>query len=358
MRGGTSKGVFFYEKDIPPTGPERDRFLLKAMGSPDIRQIDGLGGADSLTSKVAVIGPPTHPDADINYTFAQVDLTGPIVDYIGNCGNISSGAGLFAVQEGLVNISGPVAKVRVFNTNTRKILNIYVPCKDGLAEELGDYAIDGVPGTSPRIKLDFSLTAGAVSGKLFPTDNRKDTWDIPGFGPLEVSLVDIANPVVFVRAGDLKLSGRETAREIDSNPDLLTLLENIRGIGAQHCGLIRDPGDARMKTPSNPLIAFVSRPTEEEHKKGVNLVSRLMFMQYTHKTYAGTGGTCTGTAAYIPGTVANECALLDGEKFGIGHPMGVMYFDMGVDCSATGVNIRLASFGRTARRIMDGNVYV
>ncbi|MDR1396930.1 MAG: hypothetical protein LBJ14_04300 [Desulfarculales bacterium] len=357
VRGGTSKGVFFYEKDIPPAGPERDRFLLKAMGSPDVRQIDGLGGADALTSKVAIIGPPTHPDADINYTFAQVDLTRPIVDYIGNCGNISAGTGLFAVQENLLPVNDPVTKVRVYNTNTQKILNIYIPCRDGLAEESGDYAIDGVPGTSAQIKLDFSLTAGSASGQLFPTGKRADTWDIPGFGPLEVSLVDIANPVVFVRAGDLKLSGRETPREVDSNPVLLELLENIRGIGAQHCGLAGHPAEARIKSPANPLVSFVSKPRDEELKQGVNLVSRVMFMQYMHKTYSGTAGTCTGAAAYIPGTVANECAVLNGEKFGIGHPMGIMHIDMRVECSGDNVNIKMASFGRTARRIMDGTVY-
>jgi 2-methylaconitate cis-trans-isomerase PrpF len=357
VRGGTSKGIFFYEKDIPPTGSARDQFLLKAMGSPDVRQIDGLGGADALTSKIAIIGPSTHPDADLNYTFAQVDLSKPIVDYIGNCGNISAGAGLFAVQENLLKISDPITKVRVYNTNTQKILNIYVPCRDGLAEELGNYSIDGVPGTSPQLKLDFSLTGGSVSGKLFPTGKRKDTWDIPGFGPLEVSLVDIANPVVFVRASDLNLGGRETPKEIDSNPQLLELLENIRSIGAQYCGLVNDPAEARIKSPANPLIGFVSQPTEDEQKKGINLVSRLMFMQYTHKTYSGTGGTCTGTAAYIPGTVASECALLTGERFGIGHPMGIMYIDMQVDCAGDNVNIKLASFGRTARRILDGSVY-
>jgi 2-methylaconitate cis-trans-isomerase PrpF len=358
MRGGTSKGVFFYEKDIPASGAARDRFLLRAMGSPDPRQIDGLGGADALTSKVAIIGhPSSHPEADIDYTFAQVDIGKPLVDYIGNCGNISAGAGLFAVEENLVKLEEPYSKVAVYNTNTKKILNIYVPVKDGQCAETGDYSIDGVPGTAPGIKLDFSLTGGAASGKLLPTGNRRDTWDIPGFGPLEVSLVDIANPVVFVRAADLKLGGRETPAQIDSNPQLLELLERIRGIGARQCGLTDDWEKARIDSPANPLLAMVSRPTPEEMDKGINLVSRIMFMQLSHKAYSGTGGTCTGAAAYIPGTIANQCAELKGSRFGIGHPCGVMYIDMDVECTDTRIEVKLASFGRTARRIMDGMVY-
>src|SRR3990172_3015867 len=187
QRAGTSKGVYLHEKDVPKDPALRNKVILAIFGSPDIRQIDGLGGADALTSKCAIIGPPERSDADINYTMAQVDITKPILDFKGNCGNISSGVGPFAIDEGLVSIKEPETVVRIYNTNTKKILKAFVQTSQGKSNYTGDYAIDGVPGTSSKILLDYSATEGAGTGKLLPTGNPTDVISIPSIGKLEIS---------------------------------------------------------------------------------------------------------------------------------------------------------------------------
>ena len=354
MRGGTSKGVFFYEEDIPPAGEDRDKFLCAVMGSPDNRQIDGLGGADPLTSKVAIVSKSERPDADINYTFAQVSIDKATVDYRANCGNITSAVGLFAVEEGFVPSDGPVGMVRIYNTNTDKILNVYVPCTDGYPEETGTYSIDGVPGVGPKLDLDFSGTAGAASGKLLPTGNLIDTLEIPGYGKLEATVVDIANPVVFVRASDLGLGGSETPEELKNRPEIEEVLEKARSMGAQLVGLVDNWEKATAESPAVPLLAIVSAPVE----KDVSLVCRLMFMQTMHKAYSGTASICTGVAARIPGTIPYEYAEQGGTGFSIGHPAGIMDIDIDVAVIDGKIEVKKGSFGRTARRLMDGWVYI
>lgn len=365
LRAGTSKGIFLMENDLPADLQERDQEILAIFGSPDVRQIDGLGGADPLTSKVAIIGPSSRPDADVDYTFGQVSITEPLIDYSGNCGNISSGVGPFAIDEGLVRAVEPVTRVRINNTNTGKILVAEVPVRNGKARVSGDYRIDGVPGTGAKIMMDFAGTTGAATGKILPTGNVVDVLDIAGFGKLEASMVDVANPMVFVRAGDLGLTGVETPAEIDGDKKMLALLEQIRGKAAVIIGMAKDEADALQRSPAFPMIAFVSKPqdyvdftTGNKIKAGqVDLVSRLMYMQVMHKTYAGTGTTCTGVAARIPGTIVNEATGMQSSLVRIGHPAGVI--DIEVEVQAEGKELRLerAAFGRTARRIMDGYVY-
>lgn len=320
MRGGTSKGVFFYENDIPDVGEARDSFLCAVMGSPDERQIDGLGGSDPLTSKVAIIKPIQNGEIDIEYTFAQVGIDKAIVDYKANCGNITSAAGLFAVYEGLVKITEPETEVKIWNTNTGKILKVYIPCKDGKAIQSGDFHIDGVPGTGPQINIDFSDTIGAVSGKLLPTGKPVDMLQVPGYGSIECSIVDIANPLGFVRASDLGLNGRETPAELKLQPEKLKLLETIRSMVAKKIGLVDDWKNATSKSPAIPLLSFVSAPTEGDDL--INIVSRVMFMQVMHKTYSATAAVCTGVAANIEGTIPNELARKRENPFYIGHPAG------------------------------------
>ncbi|QGP91362.1 3-methylitaconate isomerase [Neomoorella glycerini] len=366
LRGGTSKGIFLHENDLPRDRVLRDRMILAIFGSPDVRQIDGLGGADPLTSKLAIIGPSSRPDADIDYTFGQVSIKEPLIDYSGNCGNISAAVGPFAIDEGLVRAQEPVTYVRIHNTNTGKIIVAEVPVQNGKARVTGDYKIDGVPGTGAKIMLDFAGTAGAATGRLLPTGRPVDVLDVPGYGRLEVSLVDAANPMVFVRASDLGLTGTESPAEVDSRPDLLGLLEKIRALGACAMGLAATPEDASRRIPAFPMLAFVAPPrdyrcfTDQKliRAEDVDFVSRLMFMQVMHKTYAGTGTTCTGAAAAIPGTIVNEVSRRHEGEIRIGHPAGVITIEVAAAVQGNEVTLTRAAVGRTARRLMDGYVYV
>jgi 2-methylaconitate cis-trans-isomerase PrpF len=368
LRGGTSKAMFLMENDLPRDKESRDKVILKVFGSPDVRQIDGLGGSDPLTSKLAIIGPASRPDADVDYTFGQVGINKPYIDYSGNCGNISSAVGPFAIDEGMVRCTDGITTVRIHNTNTGKIIVADVPTADGKAAVLGDCVCDGVPGTGAMIMLDYSDTTGAVTGKLLPTGNPTDVLDIPGLGKITASLVDVANPMVFVRAKDLGLTGTETPQQVNSNPELLKTLESIRGTAAVMMGMACDTQEALEKVPAFPMIAFVSPPQDYTdfttgnpvRASEVDLVSRLMFMQVLHKTYAGTGTVCTGSAAVIPGTVVYEQIDRPREKslLRIGHPAGVIDIEMASEIADGKVSITRAAISRTARRIMDGSVYV
>jgi len=366
IRGGTSKGVFFHENELPQDPVLRDKTILAVFGSPDVRQIDGLGGADPLTSKVAIIGPSSRPDADVDYTFGQVSIKEAFIDYSGNCGNISAGVGPFAIDEGLVKAIEPVTIVRIHNTNTDKLIIAEVPVRNGKAAVTGDYQIDGVPGTGAKIMLDFSDTAGAVTGKILPTGNPTDVLDIPGVGKITVSMVDVANPMVFVRAADLGLMGTETPEEVNNNPQLLRTLESIRAYAACVMGLAKEPEEATLRSPAFPMLAFVASPAsyrkfttgEEVRAEEIDFLSRLMFMQVMHKTYAGTGTTCTGVAAAIPGTVVYEVTARHSGNIRIGHPAGIIDIEVGVELKNGEIKVTRAAVGRTARRIMDGYVYI
>ena len=372
MRGGTSRAVFLRESDLPTDGAERDRVILAIFGSPDRRQIDGIGGADPLTSKLAIIGPPREGDpraerTHLTYTFGQVEIEHPEIDWLSLCGNISSAVGAYAVYEGFVRPTSPVTTIRAFNTNLNRVLTIEVPVEGGRPKEIGDYAVPGVPGTGARIQIDFADTAGGATGALLPTGNPVDRLDIPGFGELDVSLVDIGNAHVFVRARDLGLSGTESAAEIDRKGDLRALLERIRGAGAARMGMIGDAGRSREESPATPLLGMVSGPAEYRNDltgetvaaEDVDLVSRLMFMQQMHKTYAGTSTVCTGVASRLPGTLVHEVARAHNRlEVRIGHPAGVIVTETSVERSGEGFAVHRATLGRTARRILEGYVYV
>jgi 2-methylaconitate cis-trans-isomerase PrpF len=363
MRGGTSKAMFLKANHLPPQPVLRDKMILQIFGSPDVRQIDGLGGADPLTSKLAIIGPSTHPAADIDYTFGQVSLTAPYIDYSGNCGNISSAVGPFAIDEGFVAAEAPITTVRIHNTNTGRILVAQVPTDNGRAKVHGDCKIDGVPGTGARIMLDFSGTAGSATDKLLPTGNPVDTI-ATSRGPLDISLVDVSNPCVFIRASDIGMTGKETPQQVNSNNELLALLEEVRAKATVMIGMAPDSKTATEKSPAFPMIAFVAPAGDYvDFTTGqtiaaseVDFLSRMMFMQVLHKTYPGTGTACTGAAAKIPGTVVHEAIPhIDSiESVRIGHPAGVIEIEAAVE---QGELIR-AAFSRTARRIMEGYVFV
>ena len=217
LRGGTSKGVYILQSDLPEDRAAWEPILLRLMGSPDRKQIDGLGGSQSVTSKVAIIQKSARPDADVDYTFAQVSVDKPLVSYKGNCGNISSGVGPFAIEKGLVEAKDGETAVRIYNTNTDKIIEAVVKTPNGQVAYEGDFAIAGVPGAASPVKLKFLDPAGTLGHGLLPTGNAVDVLEVPGYGPVEVSIVDAANPLVFARAKDLGLTGRESADELNAD---------------------------------------------------------------------------------------------------------------------------------------------
>ena len=369
MRGGTSKAVFFHENHLPRNPEVRDRVIQAAYGSPDPnrRQIDGMGGAVSTTSKVAIISPSEDPDYDVNYNFGQVAIDKPIVDFQGNCGNISSAVGPFAIDEGLVRAKEPITKVRIYQVNTKKLIVAEVPVKDGHYNEEGDCAIDGVPGTGGKITLHFFNPGGSITKKLLPTGSVTDSIDLPGNEQITVSIIDAGNPVVFVRAQDLGLQGTEIY-EIDENAEIRTKIEAIRSRGAVMLGFASTPEEASERSQAVPKIAFVSVPqgyttvTGRAMKKTeVDIVARIMSMGTLHKAYAVTGAICTAGAAKIEGTVVHEMLnrnALQKKEIRLGHPGGRIEVGVAIAKEGNKYEYKEAVLERTARRLMDGYVYV
>jgi 2-methylaconitate cis-trans-isomerase PrpF len=363
IRGGTSKGLYLLDSSLPPDGEERDRTLLRLMGSPDLRQIDGLGGATSVTSKAAILGPSDRADVDVNYTFAQVSIDKPVVSYAGNCGNISSGVGPFAIESGLIQAGDPLTRVRILNTNTGKVLVEEVQTPGGQVNYQGDFGIPGVPGTAAPVKVLVEDPAGSVCGSLLPTGKAADLLEIPGFGPLRVSVVDAANPLVFVLAEDIGMTGKETPADIEACPGLPDLLEKIRGEAAKTLGFIKKAEDSAWESPTVPKMTMVAPPSEYEDTSGlrveadrIDLLGRMMSMQRPHPTYALTGAMCTAAAAVIPGTIVYEVRRRDAEsgRLRIGHPGGIMETGVDYEDSSQGIRMLNAYGFRTARLLMKG----
>lgn len=367
MRGGTSRGAYILEKDMPEDRNDWDKVLLRLMGSPDKKQIDGLGGAQSVTSKVAILKRSEREDADVDYTFAQVSIDKPIVSYKGNCGNISSGVGPFAIEKGLVPITGEMTSVRIYNTNTDKIIVSDVNTRGGKVNYEGDYHIAGVPGTASPVRLKFKKPAGTLGKGLLPTGNVKDVLDVPGLGKIEVSIVDAANPLVFARAKDLGLTCLESPDDINSDEKTLELLETVRGLAAVKIGLIDDYKKSAWETPGIPKMTYVAESRDyttfdgkEIKKEEVDLLSRMMSMQKAHQSYAMTGAMCTAAAAVIKGSIVEEVLNneTDLKNIRIGHPGGIL--ECGVDHIETdGLPEIEDTFGyRTANLLMEGTAYI
>lgn len=367
MRGGTSKALFLRESDLPKDPKQRDSVILSLYGSPDKRQIDGLGGAEPLTSKLAIIGPSEANDADISYTFGQVDIDSPYVDYKSLCGNISSAVGHYAVYEGLVKITEPTTIVKAFNTNLKRMINIEVPIKEGKPLDKGTYTIPGVPGSGAKIQLDLYDTAGGATGKLLPTGSPIDTISIPGIGEIEATLIDIGNAHVFIRANDVGLTGIESPAEIDRDHALLQKLELIRAYAGKEMGIIQDVGQSASESPATPIIGIIASPSSYKdylednkiQKEDIDVVARLIYMQITHKTYAGTSTACTGVASKIEGTIVYESLINKlGNSLRIGHPAGVIETKSIVENINDEYMVECATLGRTARRLMEGYAFI
>ena len=362
MRGGTSKAVFFHEKDLPEDKSQWEEIFLKVMGTPDVKQIDGMGGTVSSTSKIAIISPSDREDVDVNYTFRQVDIVIPRVDGSANCGNISSAVGPFAIDEGLVPAVEPITVVRILNTNTNKIIEEHVRVQGGHAMVHGDEVIKGVPGTGSRIDMYFEDPAGSKTGKLFPTGQKKEIFDVPGYGPAEVTVLDCSNPMVFIKATDLGIKGTELV-ELNQNKDVMEHIERIRGMAAVKCGFVEKWEEARTKSTSAPKVSIISAPQDYVDMDGnqvkaddMDICVRAVSVGALHKAYPMTVAVGTGAAARIAGTIVSETAVNDksADVVRLGHSSGITDVDIKMD----GEKVLKGGVTRTARRIMDGYVYV
>ena len=354
-RGGTSRAVFFKEEDLAfYDAPTRDLIILAALGSPDPygRQVDGLGGGISSLSKVGIIGRGADAETDVRFTFGQVDVERPFVDYLGTCGNMSAAVGPFAIDEGFIAAIEPLTPVRVLSTNTGKRYIAYVP--------------DGVPGPGARIALEFLDAGGSTGGRLLPTGHATDTLALESGLRVTVSLVDAAAPMVFVLAEELGASATELPQDLDANHAQQDLLEEIRAQAAVQLGMAESVAQAREKVKAIPKIAIVAPPTAYRTTRHtpisadqVDLVSRMISMGKTHRTFAGTSSMCLAVAAAIPGTVVHAVARRAlPDRVRIGHPAGIM--EVGAKVRPEGDDWRVESVTtqRTARRIMDGFIYV
>ncbi|MDR1907320.1 MAG: hypothetical protein LBQ43_00465 [Holosporales bacterium] len=369
MRGGTSKAVFIMENDLPRDSATRDKVILSIFGSPDIRQIDGLGGADPLTSKLAIIKPSLRNDADVDYTFAYIGINKAEIDYVGNCGNISSAVGPYAIDEGLVQAIEPYTTVKIYNTNTKKIILAEIHVRDGKALISGGYCIDGVPGTGAKISLSFPNAQGSLTGKLLPTGHLIDEIVLEDGRKIRTSMVDAAAPAIYIKAVDIGLTGAELPQDFVVNPKHLALVEEIRVKGAEIMGLIKYNNGLRIVSSAIPKVAIVGKAQSyktisgtEVSESDIDMVARTKALGVIHKAYAITGGICTAAAAMIQGTVLNEVLSPEAIKNGVvrlGHPSGIMEFDVKIEGSSVDTfELTKATVGRTARRIMDGSVYI
>ena len=341
MRGGTSRGPFFLEADLPSDPKERDRFLIAALGSPHVLQVDGIGGGNPLTSKVAIVGPSSHPGADVDYLFAQVAIDRAFVDFSPNCGNMLSAVAPFAIEAGLVPAQIGETTVRIFNRNTSTTVEAVVQTPSGAVEYDGETAIDGVPGTAAPVKLTFLDAVGSKTGAFLPTRLvREFIQNTP------VTLVDYAMPMVLLRAGDLGLSGDEAPDELEANLDLLTRLEAIRLEAGLRMGL----GDV-----SGSVVPKLGLLSGARH--GGTITSRyFMNSRRCHKGHAVTGALCIAAACRLSGSVAHDLASSDlSSLVNLEHPSGRIEIDLSFDASG---QISRASLVRTARRIFEGNVIV
>ena len=368
MRGGTSKAIVFNRGDLPADPAEWDAIFLAAMGSPDGngRQLNGMGGGVSSLSKVCVVGPPSRADADIDYTFAQIGVRDMVVDYSGNCGNMSSAMGPFAVMEGLVAAPREgEAMVRIHNTNTGKVIVARFPIVDGERETQGDLVIDGVAGTGAPVRLEFTDPGGTKTGRLLPTGQAQDRLIVEGLGEIEASMVDAANPCVFVAASALGKSGRELPDELEQDRAFLDRMEAIRCAASVAMGIAPDQA-AAAKIPSVPKVAMIAAPAAMPTLSGrvidadeMSIAIRMISIGQPHRAVPITGATCLAIAVRIAGSLPHRLARQDGGPITVAHPSGTTVVDAEVEQPEDPARARAVhgAVYRTARRLFDGHVY-
>lgn len=369
MRGGTSKGCFFLKEDLPEKQEEWDSIFLQAMGSPDPKQIDGLGGTVSSNNKIVVVWKSEEPGVDVEYLVGQVIVGKEQVDYKSNCGNMTAAVGPYAVEEGLVDIQEPVTTVHLLNRNTDKYIDVTVPCENGAYAETGACHIAGVDGTGPELKVKFLNPVGAKTGKLFPTGKALDLLDVPGFGEIEATIIDVSNPMVLVRAEDLGAKGTELPQEVNANEKLSDLLEKIRGLAACKMGFAKDLRDASENSPAVPKVGFVTGPrsyieigASNVEAKDMDLCVRVISVFKCHKACPLTSASAIAVAAALEGTLVQKVVSdnMDPNNVRIGHPSGIMTMCPEIENREEIEKIEVPSVAvqRTARRIMDGTLYI
>lgn len=369
MRGGTSRAVCFREEVLAPyPQPVRERIILAALGSPDIygRQIDGLGGGISSLSKVVIVGCSTEAESDVTFTFGQVDVRTPQIDWSGTCGNMSAAVGPFAIDEGLIPAVEPVTAVRVLATNTGKRYVAHVPVRDGRAVVEGNYTIDGVPAPGACITLEYEEPGGSLGGTLLPTNTPRQHCQLADSRQVTISIVDAAIPTVFVRASELGVDATQLAPALDSDRTLQTTLEEIRCRTAVLLGLAASMEEAREIVQHIPKIVLVAPSAAYTASSGklveagqIDLVARAISMRNTHRTFPGTVSMCTAVAAQVEGTVVREATQQrDALDIRIGHPAGVMQVGVTVSHRGGEWSAERVTTTRTARRIMEGSILV
>lgn len=377
MRGGTSKGVFFKLDDLPVEaqvpGKIRDQLLLRVIGSPDPygKQIDGMGGATSSTSKTVILAKSSQPEHDVDYLFGQVAIDQPFVDWSGNCGNLTAAVGAFAISQGLVDAAkipeNGLCTVRIWQKNIQKTIIAHVPITDGQVQETGDFELDGVTFPAAEVQIEFLDPAddGEEGGAMFPTGNVVDTFVVPDVGTFQATFINAGIPTIFLNADEIGYSGTELQDDINSNPEALARFEKIRAYGAKQMGLIDDVAEA-AKRQHTPKIAFVARPQSYTASSGkniqaedVDLLVRALSMGKLHHAMMGTAAVAIGTAAAVPGSLVNLAAG-GGEREAVrfGHPSGTLR----VGAQAVQENgqwqVKKAVMSRSARVLMEGWVRV
>ena len=374
MRGGTSKGTFFNLTDLPErcqvAGSARDNFLLHVVGSPDPygKQIDGLGNGSSSTSKVVILSKSDVADHDVNYLFGQVAIDKAMIDWSGNCGNLTAAVGSFAIMNGLVSAdkipTDGICEVKIWQQNIGKTIIAHVPIVGGQVKETGDFELDGVTFPASEIKIEF-IDPVDSDGDMFPTGNLVDTLDVPDVGTFDVTLINAGIPTVFLRAKDLGFTGTELQKDINSNTEILAKLEKIRAYGAVKMGLIADISEAETRQHT-PKIAWVASPADYVASSGktvkasdINLLARAMSMGQLHHAMMGTASVAIGTAATIVGTLVNEAAGGQAmREVRFGHPSGTLLVGGQSELTDGKWLAKKVSMSRSARRLMTGEVWV
>jgi probable AcnD-accessory protein PrpF len=374
MRGGTSKGVFFNVLDLPAAaqvpGPFRDALLLRVIGSPDVygKQIDGMGGATSSTSKVVILSPCTQPNHDVDYLFGQVSVDKAFVDWSGNCGNLSSAVGAFAISSGLVDTchipDDGMAVVRIWQTNIQKTIIAHIPMVGGQVQETGNFQLDGVTFPAAEIKLEF-INPSAADAAMFPTGNLVDQLLVPNVGNFEVTMINAGIPTIFLTAQALGYSGTELQTDINTDPVALTKLETIRAYGGVRMGLFNHIDEAKTRQHT-PKIAFVAPAKSYTSSSGsfvsadkINLLVRAMSMGQLHHAMMGTAAVAIGTAAAIPNTLVNLAAGGDAlSQVTFGHPSGTLTVGAQAHQEQGQWQATKVSMSRSARVLMEGNIRV